>query len=142
MELEDLKEKLNISDEAITKLKKDLGYQIGTQVELARIMRGMTQAKLAELLKTKQPSIARVESGQSLPSLSFLKRIADALETELIPPTFKIVAGRKRSKKNIQLVETKINTPTANTANTANIFRRDNTVVSPLQTKTGECLSL
>ena len=45
-----------------------------------RIQRGLTQAQLAELVGTRQPSIARLENGNSFPSLSFLKRIADALD--------------------------------------------------------------
>jgi predicted transcriptional regulator len=42
-------------------------------------MRGLTQAQLAEKVGTKQPSIARLESGQEAPRLSFLKRVVEAL---------------------------------------------------------------
>jgi predicted transcriptional regulator len=34
-------------------------------------------------MNTKQESIARLESGSSLPSLSTVKRLADALDAEL-----------------------------------------------------------
>jgi len=44
-----------------------------------RLAKGLTQAQLAELLNTKQESIARLESGSPLPSLSTVKRVADAL---------------------------------------------------------------
>ena len=49
------------------------------QIARLRIIKGLTQQELAALVGTKQPSIARLESGRSLPSLSFLKRVADAL---------------------------------------------------------------
>jgi transcriptional regulator with XRE-family HTH domain len=49
------------------------------QVARLRIMRGLTQAQLAEKVGTKQPSIARLESGQEAPRLSFLKRVVEAL---------------------------------------------------------------
>lgn len=63
----------------------------GYQVARLRIFRGLTQAQLAEMVGTHQPSIARLENGTSTPSLSFLTRIADALgakiEFKLIPDT-------------------------------------------------------
>jgi transcriptional regulator with XRE-family HTH domain len=47
------------------------------------------QAQLAKMVGTRQPSIARLENGNSLPSLSFLQRLAAALgakiEVRLIP---------------------------------------------------------
>ena len=48
-----------------------------------RLAKGLTQEQLAELLNTKQESIARLESGSSLPSLSTVKKVADALDAEL-----------------------------------------------------------
>jgi DNA-binding XRE family transcriptional regulator len=48
------------------------------QVARLRIMRGLTQAQLAELVGAKQPSIARLESGQDAPRLSFLKKAVGA----------------------------------------------------------------
>ena len=63
----------------------------GYQVARLRMLRGLTQAQLAEMVGTRQPSIARLENGSSTPSLSFLARIADALdakiEFKLIPVT-------------------------------------------------------
>ena len=44
-----------------------------------RIQRGLSQQQLAELVGTQQPSIARLEKGTALPSLSFLHRVAKAL---------------------------------------------------------------
>ena len=53
------------------------------QIARLRIQRGLTQAQLAEMVGTRQPSIARLENGNSVPSLSFLKRIADALDARI-----------------------------------------------------------
>jgi transcriptional regulator with XRE-family HTH domain len=55
----------------------------GYQIARLRIQRGLTQAQLAEMVGTRQPSIARLENGNSVPSLSFLKRIADALDARI-----------------------------------------------------------
>ncbi len=49
------------------------------QVSRLRVMRGLAQAQLAELVGTKQPSIARLESGRVEPKLSFPRRVAKAL---------------------------------------------------------------
>jgi transcriptional regulator with XRE-family HTH domain len=59
------------------------------QVTRLRIMRGLTQEQLAELVGTKQSSISRLESGQTEPRLSFLRRVVEALggrlEVRVIP---------------------------------------------------------
>jgi len=49
----------------------------------ARLSKGLTQEELARALNTKQASIARLESGNSLPSLSMVKKVAEALDAEL-----------------------------------------------------------
>lgn len=51
----------------------------GYQVTRLRIMRGLSQRQLAELVGCKQPSIARLESGRHAPSLPFLRRVVEAL---------------------------------------------------------------
>ena len=65
------------------------GLEPGYQVARLRLLRGLTQAQLAEMVGTRQPSIARLENGSSTPSLSFLNKIAAALnakiELKLIP---------------------------------------------------------
>lgn len=53
------------------------------QIIRLRIERGLTQAQLAELVGTKQPSIARLERGQSQPRIDFLRKIAEALGAKL-----------------------------------------------------------
>lgn len=55
----------------------------GYQIARLRILRGLTQAQLAEKAGTKQPSIARLENGSSLPSISFLTKLAEALDAKL-----------------------------------------------------------
>jgi len=55
----------------------------GYQVARLRILRGLTQAQLAALVGTRQPSIARLENGSSKPSLSFLQKIATALNARI-----------------------------------------------------------
>jgi transcriptional regulator with XRE-family HTH domain len=49
------------------------------QVARLRILKGLTQEQLAELVGTRQPSIARLENGASTPTISFLRKVAAAL---------------------------------------------------------------
>ena len=49
------------------------------QLTRPRIAKGLTQAQLAEMVGTRQPGIARLESGKTEPKLSFLRRVAEAL---------------------------------------------------------------
>ena len=58
-------------------------YRLASDLIRLRLAKGLTQAQLAALLNTKQESIARLESGSSLPSLSTVRRVADALDAEL-----------------------------------------------------------
>lgn len=60
-----------------------LEYQIAHAIIEARIKRGITQAELAKRLHTKQSVISRVENARTVPSLSFLKRLAEVLDTSL-----------------------------------------------------------
>jgi len=52
----------------------------GYQVARLRLLRGLTQDQLAEIVGTSPIAIARLENGSSVPSLSFLERIAEALD--------------------------------------------------------------
>ena len=58
-------------------------FEIARAVIRARIQKGFTQKQLADKLHTGQSAISRVESANSTPSLSFLKRLAQALGTSL-----------------------------------------------------------
>ena len=75
----------------------------GYQVARLRIMLGLTQSQLAEMVGTKQPSIARLENGGSSPNLSFLEKVAAALGAELkvqfIPKTASHMVGEKPGDK-------------------------------------------
>lgn len=55
----------------------------GYQIARLRILRGLTQTQLAELVGTRQPSIARLENGSSVPSISFLQKVATALDARI-----------------------------------------------------------
>ncbi len=66
----------------------DWEFDVSLLVTEARLFAGLTQGELAKKMKTKQPSIARVESGRVLPSLDFLHRLAKAVGTELVLPRF------------------------------------------------------
>lgn len=88
-----------------TKLKKkdpskdwilDFDMDASFLISEARIRMGMTQAQLAKLVGTKQSSIARMEGGSYLPSLGFLKKVALAIGTTLIPPQFGFMDNRRQ----------------------------------------------
>ena len=49
----------------------------------ARIEKGLTQEELARKVGTKQSVISRLESGRANPSIAFLKKLAQALNTHL-----------------------------------------------------------
>ncbi|MBU4483136.1 MAG: helix-turn-helix domain-containing protein [Actinomycetia bacterium] len=63
--------------------KLELEYKIKGQLIELRRKNNLTQKQLADLLKTKQSNIARIESGSFYPSLRLLEKIADVLNTKL-----------------------------------------------------------
>lgn len=60
-----------------------LEYEIARALIKARIEKGLTQAEVAKRMKTKQSVISRVENAKTVPSLSFLKRLAHTLQLHL-----------------------------------------------------------
>ncbi|TSC92332.1 MAG: helix-turn-helix domain-containing protein [Candidatus Berkelbacteria bacterium Licking1014_7] len=58
-------------------------YQIAKSIVAYRLAKGLTQKQLADQIHTKQSSISRIESGDSKPSLGFIKKIADVLGLKL-----------------------------------------------------------
>jgi transcriptional regulator with XRE-family HTH domain len=72
--------------------KEDFEFEVSYLITELRLKFGLTQAELAKKIGTKQPSIARMESGAELPSLRILKKIADSLKVGLIPPRFGLVS--------------------------------------------------
>ena len=76
----------------------DMVFLLSEMVKDARIKSGLTQEQLAKKLKTKQSSIARLEAGKFLPTLSFLQRIAKSLGIVLVPPKFVSVDTETRTQ--------------------------------------------
>lgn len=97
MKHEELKSKLLKSSRLVDEYyQRDFAYEIGRKIKEIRIKNGLTQLELATKIKTKQSSIARLESGSAgLPSLSFLKKIADATGYYLETPKFLEVTNFK-----------------------------------------------
>jgi len=62
---------------------ESLDLEAGYQIARLRLLRGMTQAELAEKAGTRAASIARLENGSRSPSLSLLRRIAEALDAQV-----------------------------------------------------------
>jgi transcriptional regulator with XRE-family HTH domain len=61
------------------KVSNDIAFDTSTEIEFARIRKGWTQQQLAAAIGTKQSSIARAESGTTIPSLRFVQKVANAL---------------------------------------------------------------
>lgn len=81
----DTHKKILLKDPAFRKALKEteLEYQVARAVIRARIDQNLTQTQLARKLKTRQSVISRVENAKTLPSLSFLKRLAKALNSSI-----------------------------------------------------------
>lgn len=79
IELEDLKKRL-LSDLATLEEYNAQAPHFAIARELigARVRAGLTQAQVAERMQTAQSTVARMESGKSLPSLRSLTRYAEA----------------------------------------------------------------
>lgn len=114
MKLHDYRQKLKARHPLVVqKVKKDLAFQIGKEVEMNRLSKGLTQVQLARKLRTKQPSIARLENGSGLPSLRFLKKVADAFGMTIefrfqdIRPTF---STQSIATRNLSYTSPKIST--------------------------------
>ena len=60
-----------------------LEYEIARALIKARIGKGLTQAEVARRMNTKQSVISRVENARTMPSLAFLKRLAEVLNASL-----------------------------------------------------------
>ncbi|MCA1795208.1 MAG: helix-turn-helix domain-containing protein [Desulfobacteraceae bacterium] len=58
-------------------------FTLARELIKARIRSGLTQKQLAEKMGTTQSSVARLESGSSLPSLRSLKRYACATGSKM-----------------------------------------------------------
>jgi len=58
-------------------------FAIATELIKARMRAGLSQAELAERMGTSQSAIARLESGQTLPSTKTLLRFAEATRSKV-----------------------------------------------------------
>jgi ribosome-binding protein aMBF1 (putative translation factor) len=59
-------------------------FQVASQLIEARLKAKMTQQEVAEKMKTTQSVIARLESGEKLPSLSTILRYVEAVNRKII----------------------------------------------------------
>jgi UDP-N-acetylglucosamine 1-carboxyvinyltransferase len=77
--------------------------RIGNLIRDARKHRGWTQAELAEVLRTSQSAVNRIERGHQNLSLEMLARIGEALDSELVslggsgPVHLRVVGGTRLS---------------------------------------------
>jgi len=80
----DFKKQL-LTDKAIKKAYDELGpeFAVVRMIIKKRTERGLTQQQLASKLGTKQPVISRLEQGTFNPSVKFLQRVANALDSKL-----------------------------------------------------------
>jgi len=89
---------------------QDVGYQaaydaLGDEFRLARVLidtrsrAGLSQAELAERMKTSQSYIARIEGGRVRPSTAVLERLATATGTRLNITFASKGRGAKRGSK-------------------------------------------
>jgi len=58
-------------------------FEISAELLRARLRAGLSQAELAERMSTSQSTIARLESGQALPSTKTLLRFAQATGSKI-----------------------------------------------------------
>lgn len=58
-------------------------FEIAAELIKARVRAGLSQAELAARMKTSQSAVARLESGQSLPSTKTLVRFAKATGSKI-----------------------------------------------------------
>lgn len=58
-------------------------YQLVQAVIQKRIQQGLSQSQLAQKVGTQQSAISRLESGRYNPSLTFLTKIAKALDSTI-----------------------------------------------------------
>jgi len=108
MNLDQFEKKVNKNDK---KFKHDFRFEVANLITEARYHYKITQKQLAKKVGTQQPSIARMESGSTLPSLSFLERLADSLGTYLIAPQFGFMIEENRMLEQKNITGSEIKTP-------------------------------
>ncbi|MFE7115302.1 helix-turn-helix domain-containing protein [Streptomyces sp. NPDC057654] len=63
---------------------RELAYQIAQAVYERRTELGWSQRELAERSGMKQPHVSRLESARRMPQLDVLRRVAEAMGTDLV----------------------------------------------------------
>ncbi len=106
MEIKDLEKKYAKSLKSKKYDEDDIALEIGLGIAEARIRAGLTQKELAKKMNTKQPSIARVENGFSMASITFLNNVARALQIDLILPKFSFETKVDTQAKAVKAVYT------------------------------------
>lgn len=74
-----------LEDKGIQGAYKKLGpeFELIQMIIRQRIKSGLTQKELAQKIGTKQSAISRLESGASNPTISVLRRVAEALDARM-----------------------------------------------------------
>ncbi|OGZ23099.1 MAG: transcriptional regulator [Candidatus Nealsonbacteria bacterium RIFCSPLOWO2_01_FULL_41_9] len=74
-----------LKDRKILKAYEDIGpeFNLVRMIIQNRIKRGLTQKELARKIGTKQSAISRLESGVSNPTISVLRRVAEAMDARI-----------------------------------------------------------
>lgn len=70
-------------------------YRLAQQLKAMREKAGLSQKQLAERVRTKQPSIARIERARTLPRLDLLQRVAHALGAEMVVSFRRVQRARR-----------------------------------------------
>ena len=73
-------------------------YRLAQELRVMREKAGLSQKQLAERVRTKQPSIARLESARAWPKLDLLQRVARALGAEMVVSFRRPHAAGRRSR--------------------------------------------
>lgn len=96
MKVEEVFKRLKPTKKKLTKKERfaDFVFEVGSWVFEARLSAGMTQEKLAKKIDTKQPAIARWETGIQLPTLSSIWNIH--LATKLPLPSFEVPVPKSK----------------------------------------------
>ena len=74
-----------LKDKRVRQAYKELGPEFAVIERMIeqRLKKNLTQATLARKIGTRQSAISRFEAGSYHPTLNFLHRVADALDTKL-----------------------------------------------------------
>src|SRR4051812_19503162 len=82
-------------------------YDLIKDVIGLRLDAGLTQKDVAERMGKQQPSVARFEAGNTVPTLTFLQDIAEALGARLVVRIEPLEAGSDASASDIEVSASK-----------------------------------